>query len=50
VTGHADLRPLFPDGVGVGEGGSLRDRRFGWVNGGNVPAMPALFGKLAASL
>ncbi|MFC3833155.1 MULTISPECIES: FAD-binding oxidoreductase [Deinococcus] len=50
VTERADLRPLFPDGMGVGDGGPLRDGRFGWVNGRDVPAMPALFGKLAASL
>lgn len=50
VTERADLRPLFPDGIGVGEGGPLRDQRFGWVNGGDVPTMPAVFEKLAASL
>ncbi|WP_309573537.1 DUF5639 domain-containing protein, partial [Deinococcus sp.] len=50
VTEHTDLRTLFPEGIGVGEGGPLQDRRFGWVNGGGVPAMPTLFGKLAGSL
>ncbi|GHF56876.1 FAD/FMN-containing dehydrogenase [Deinococcus metalli] len=49
-SAHADLRSLFPDGLGVGDGGPLRDGRFGWVNGGGAPAMPALFGTLAASL
>ncbi|MBB5235047.1 DUF5639 domain-containing protein [Deinococcus budaensis] len=45
-----DLRPRFPDGMGVGEGATLRDRRFGWVNGGSVPPMPALFARLVAAL
>ncbi|WP_104990037.1 FAD-binding oxidoreductase [Deinococcus sp. NW-56] len=45
-----DLRPRFPDGMGVGEGATLRDRRFGWVNGGGVPPMPPLFTRLVAAL
>ncbi|GMA16949.1 FAD-binding oxidoreductase [Deinococcus metallilatus] len=50
VTELLDLRARFPDGLGVGEGGPLRDRRFGWVNGGGVPPMPPLFARVAASL
>ena len=50
VTAPLDLRPRFPDGLGVGEDADLRDRRFGWVNGGGVPPMPALFGRLVAAL
>ncbi|MEF2279680.1 DUF5639 domain-containing protein [Deinococcus sp. YIM 134068] len=50
VTEALDLRPRFPDGLGVGEGADLRDRRFGWVNSGAAPPMPALFGKLATAL
>lgn len=45
-----DYTALFPGGLGVGEGGPLRDVRFGWVNGGEVPAPPALFRTLAAQL
>lgn len=45
-----DLRPRFPDGIGVGEGAGLRDRRFGWVNGGEGPPMPPLFARLVAAL
>jgi glycolate oxidase FAD binding subunit len=45
-----DHRPAFAAGMGVGEGGPLRDLRFGWANGGAVPTMPALFGQVAASL
>lgn len=44
-----DLTARFPGGIGVGEG-VLRDRRFGWVNGGAVPPVPPLFARLAASL
>lgn len=50
ITGGQDLSAPFPDGVGVGEGGPLRDLRFGWVNGAARPEVPALFGRLAASL
>ncbi|WP_216325165.1 DUF5639 domain-containing protein [Deinococcus aestuarii] len=50
VTEPLDLRPRFPNGLGVGEGAALRDRRFGWVNGDGVPPVPALFGRLAAAL
>ncbi|ULH14176.1 DUF5639 domain-containing protein (plasmid) [Deinococcus sp. KNUC1210] len=45
-----DYRPLFPGGMGVGEGGPLRDRRFGWADGGQVPEVPALFARIAAAL
>ena len=50
VTEHSDLTAHFPGGVGVGAGGPVRDLRFGWVNGGARPEVPALFGKLAARL
>lgn len=50
VAQPLDLRPRFPDGIGVGKSAVLRDRRFGWVNGGKVPPMPALFGRLVAAL
>ncbi|WP_102125663.1 DUF5639 domain-containing protein [Deinococcus planocerae] len=50
VAGPLDLRPRFPGGLGVGEDADLRDRRFGWVNGGDAPPVPALFGRLAAAL
>ncbi len=50
AAGTLDYASRFPGGVGVGEGGSLRDRRFGWADGGAAPPMPALFGKVAASL
>ena len=45
-----NLTPHFPDGIGVGEGGSVRDLRFGWVNGTDAPPAPELFRRLAASL
>ncbi|WP_293909449.1 DUF5639 domain-containing protein [Deinococcus sp.] len=46
----SDHRALFPDGMGTGEGGPLRDGRFGWVNGAAHPAVPALFARVAAAL
>ncbi|WP_424950679.1 DUF5639 domain-containing protein [Deinococcus sp.] len=49
-TGLLDHRSLFPGGMGVGEGGPLRDRRFGWADGGAAPEVPALFARVAASL
>ncbi|MDB5045897.1 MAG: glycolate oxidase [Deinococcus sp.] len=50
-----DLSHLFLDGLGVGADGQVRDLRMkrlgqGWVNGGEVPPIPALFARLAASL
>ncbi|WP_407569591.1 DUF5639 domain-containing protein [Deinococcus altitudinis] len=45
-----DHRAAFAGGMGVGEGGPLRDLRFGWQDGGAVPTMPALFARVAASL
>ncbi|GAA5502300.1 hypothetical protein Dxin01_02044 [Deinococcus xinjiangensis] len=45
-----NLTPFFQDGMGVGEGGPVKDLRFGWVNGGAHPAVPELFTRLAASL
>lgn len=55
VTTPADLTNLFPEGVGVGSSGPLRDLRMhrlgqSWVNGGQAPPIPALFARLAASL
>lgn len=50
VTGGQDLSRHFPDGMGVGAGGPVRDLRFGWVNGAARPEVPALFSKLAARL
>lgn len=50
VAGPLDLRPRFPDGIGVGEGAALRDRRFGWVDGGAAPPVPPLFARVAARL
>ncbi len=50
VTDIQNLTPHFPDGMGVGEGGTVKDLRFSWVNGAARPAVPALFSKLAASL
>jgi glycolate oxidase FAD binding subunit len=49
-----DYRPYFLAGMGVAgmgvESGTVRDRRFDWVNGTGTPPMPELFEKLAASL
>lgn len=55
VTGSADLRHFFPEGMGVGASGHLRDLRMNrlgqsWINGGEVPPVPALFARLAANL
>lgn len=55
VSAPTDLTGLFPGGIGVGNGGPLRDLRMhrlgqSWVNGGEVPPVPALFARLAASL
>ncbi|THF67758.1 FAD-binding oxidoreductase [Deinococcus sp. Arct2-2] len=55
VTVPADLTSLFSDGIGLGLGGPLHDfrtKRLGrsWVDGGEVPPVPALFARLAASL
>ncbi|MVN86095.1 FAD-binding protein [Deinococcus sp. HMF7620] len=50
VTAPPDYTALFPDGMGVGVGGPLRDGRCGWVNGGRAPEPPALFRALAARL
>ncbi|MFC3859682.1 DUF5639 domain-containing protein [Deinococcus antarcticus] len=50
VTEHSDLTAHFPDGMGVGTGGPVRDLRFSWVNGNTHPPVPELFRKLAASL
>lgn len=50
VHGPLDLTAAFPGGMGVGAGGRVRDRRFGWVDGGTVPPVPPLFARVAASL
>lgn len=50
VSEQINLSHLFPDGMGVGEGGPVQDLRFGWVNGQSSPAVPALFARLAAGL
>ncbi len=48
-AGPMDLRPLFPHGMGVGEG-PLKDLRFSWADGGGAPEAPAAFRKLAQAL
>ncbi|WP_234554127.1 DUF5639 domain-containing protein [Thermus caliditerrae] len=48
-AGPMDLRLLFPQGMGVGEG-PLRDLRFPWGDGGKPPAAPGLFRRLAEAL
>ncbi len=50
MTGYTDLTAHFPEGMGVGEGGNVRDLRFGWVNGTERPPAPQLFRRLATSL
>ncbi|CAM3552616.1 DUF5639 domain-containing protein [Deinococcus frigens] len=50
VSEPLDLTSHFPGGMGVGAGGRVRDRRFGWVDGGTVPPVPELFTRMAASL
>jgi len=44
-----DYRPLFPHGMGIGEG-PVRDLRFAWANGGETPAPHPLFKRLAEAL
>jgi glycolate oxidase FAD binding subunit len=43
-----DYQSLFPDGMGIGNGG-LKDSRFSWENGTATPEMPVLFKKLVAA-
>ncbi|MGY2896697.1 DUF5639 domain-containing protein [Deinococcus sp. UYEF24] len=50
VTRALDYRPWFPGGMGTGDCGPLRDRRFGWADGGDVPKLPALFARVVAVL
>lgn len=48
-----DWRPRFPAGMGTATGSDaaqVQDVRFGWVNGEEKPAVPALFRRLAAAL
>ncbi|MGI8748251.1 MAG: DUF5639 domain-containing protein [Deinococcus sp.] len=47
--GVLDYRDRFPGGMGVGEG-EVRDLRFGWADGGAVPAVPPLFERVARAL
>ena len=49
VRGPLDYRPLFPHGMGVGEG-PVRDLRFSWADGGRVPDPHPLFRRLAEAL
>lgn len=44
-----DCTALFPHGMGVGAG-NLIDLRFGWADGGQAPAMPEAFRRLAEAL
>jgi len=50
ITGALDYRPWFPGGMGTGDGGPLRDRRFGWADGGYVPEPTALFSRVMDGL
>ncbi len=50
ITEPLELTPYFPGGMGVGAGGLVKDRRFGWVDGGAVPPVSELFARVAASL
>lgn len=50
VSTPLDLRPLFADGMSPGQGGPVRDLRFGWINGEAQPDVPLLFQKVAAAL
>lgn len=50
VIGTLDYRPLFPGGMGIGEGEPLRDRRFGWADGGQTPELPAVFSRVMTAL
>ncbi len=45
-----DYRPLFPEGMGVGSVGPLRDERFTWTSGGGRPEPGPEFLRLAAVL
>jgi len=49
LEGSLDYRPLFPGGMGVGEG-PVRDLRMGWADGGKPPPMPQAFETLAEAL
>lgn len=49
TVGTLDYRPLFPKGMGVGEGG-LRDLRFSWANTAEKPEMPEVFRRVAEAL
>lgn len=49
VVGPLDYRPLFPGGMGVGEG-PVRDLRMNWADGGKPPPIPKAFEVLAEAL
>ncbi|MEJ5337902.1 MAG: DUF5639 domain-containing protein, partial [Thermus sp.] len=48
-AGPLDLRPLFPRGMGVGEG-PLEDPRFSWADGAPPPPVPPAFRRLVEAL
>ncbi|GAA6734298.1 DUF5639 domain-containing protein [Thermus oshimai] len=48
-AGPLDLRPLFPRGMGVGEG-PLEDLRFSWADGAPPPPVPPAFRRLVEAL
>ncbi|AZI43443.1 FAD-binding oxidoreductase [Deinococcus psychrotolerans] len=50
VSAPLDLRSLFAAGMSPGEGGPVRDLRFGWLSGLAQPDVPPLFQKVAAAL
>lgn len=52
LTGLLDYRSRFPAGMGAGtaENAALRDRRFGWADGGGAPPVPAVFQTLISAL
>ncbi len=49
VEAPLDLRPHFPNGMGVGRG-PVRDLRFSWADGGRAPEPHPLFKRLAEAL
>lgn len=49
VRERPDYTGWFPHGMGVGMG-NLMDLRFGWVDGGSAPEMPAPFRRLVEAL
>lgn len=49
LSGSLDYRPLFPGGMGVGEG-PVCDLRMRWADGGKPPPMPKVFEALVEAL